>query len=141
MSRLYYPQDQAGVLAGAGDDNNGIDVGEAAKKVAKLIPTEIVTAYAALVSASAAIRFEAWRNPAVWICFAICLVLTPFYLNHVADAARPKRNQIIVGTLAFPVWAYLISGAQVVPGYYDAGVATIAALIFSLVTSLIPMDR
>jgi hypothetical protein len=139
MSRLYYPKTKRGDLAGGGED--GIDIGDATKKTAKLIPTELVTAYAALVSASMVIRWVNFRQPAVWICFFICLVLTPVYLNYVADPGKPKRNQIIVGTFAFPVWAYLISGSQVIPDYYDAGLATIIAIVFSLATTPIPMNR
>jgi hypothetical protein len=87
------------------------------------------------------IRWEIARQPAAWICFAICWLLTPAYLNMVADPGKPKRNQIIVGTLAFPVWAYLVSGNQVIPTYFDASLATIIALVFSLLTALIPMNK
>jgi hypothetical protein len=139
MSRLYYPKPTMGKMAsGAG---GGVDLGDVTKKVAKLIPTELVTAYAALVSASAAVHWPSFRGPAVWACFVICWILTPFYLNHVADPGKPKRNQIIFGTLAFPIWAYLVSGSQVAPDYYDASLGTILALVFSLITSLIPMNR
>jgi hypothetical protein len=139
MSRLYYPKIVQANLAGGAD--GGVDVGEAAKKIGKLIPTELITAYAALVSASMAIHWPSFRQPAFWVCFAICWVLTPIYLNMVADPGKPKRNQIIVGTVAFPIWAYLVSGAQVIPAYYDAGLATVITLVFSLATTPIPMNR
>lgn len=139
MSRLYYPKIMPAKMASG--DNGGVDVGDAAKKIAKLIPTELVTAYAALVSASLAIRWESVRHPVFWICFAICWGLTPIYLNMVADPGKPKRNQIIVGTVAFPVWAYLVSGGQVIPAYFDAGIATVVAMLFSLATTPIPMNR
>lgn len=139
MARLYYPEIRRGTLAGGKD--NGVDIGEASRKIAKLIPVEIVTAYAALVSASLIVKWETLRLPLVYICFFICWVLTPFYLNMVADPGKPKRNQLVVGALAFPIWAYLISGNQVVPQFYDPGLATILALLFSLITSLIPMNR
>jgi len=139
MARLYYPQIRRGTLAGGKD--NGVDIGEASRKIAKLIPVEIVTAYAALVSASLIVKWETLRLPLVYACFFICWGLTPLYLNMVADPGKPKRNQLIVGGLAFPIWAYLISGNQVVPKFYDPGLATILALLFSLVTALIPMNR
>ena len=106
MSRLYYPKPTMGKLASGG--GGAIDIGDTTKKIGKLIPTELITAYAGLVSASAAIYWQSFRIPAIWACFAICLILTPFYLDHVADPGKPKRNQIIVGTVAFPVWAYLV---------------------------------
>lgn len=139
MSRLYYPKPQQGTLASGGPGS--VDLGDATKKIAKLIPVELVTAYAALVSASMTIRWTNIRQPAVWICFLICWALTPVHLNNVADPGKPKRNQIIAGTMAFPIWAYLISGSQVIPDFYDAGLATIIALVFSLATTPIPMNR
>jgi hypothetical protein len=54
---------------------------------------------------------------------------------------RSKQNQIIVGTLAFPVWAYLVSGSQVIPSYYDASLGTMIAIVFSLISALIPMNK
>ena len=141
MARLYYPKTADAKLATGGGGGNGLDVGDTAKKIGKLIPVEIVTAYAAMVSASMAIRWTQVRFPAFVVCFIICLVLTPIYLNSVADPGKPKQNQILVGTAAFPIWAYLISGSQVIPDWYDAGLATIVALIFSLATAVIPMNR
>lgn len=139
MSRLYYPPARMGTLA-SGDDS-GVDIGDAAKKIGKIIPTELVTAYAALVSASMSIRFEQLRLPLFGVCFLVCLFLTPYYLNKAADPGKPKRNHIIVSTFAFPIWAYLVSGNQVVPQWYDASVATVIAILFSLVTSLIPLNK
>ncbi len=138
MSRLYYPPIQRARLASGRDS---LDPGEAAKKIGKLIPTELVTAYGALVGASLALRWQGARMPTVAICFLACWALTPFYLNHVADKGKPKRNQIILGTLAFPVWAYLVSGAQVVPTYYDAAAGIVVATLFSLGSALVPMNR
>ena len=143
MERLYYPRVRTGGLASGGSSGGStdVDVGEAAKKIGKLIPSQLVTAYAALVSASMAMRFESARLPVVGVCFVICWILTPFYLNHVATAGKPKRNHIFVSTVAFPIWAYLISGNQVVPEFYDAALATVITLIFSLFSGLIPLDR
>jgi hypothetical protein len=100
-----------------------------------------VTAYGALVSASTAIRFETLRLPIFVLCFVICFVLTPVYLNKMADKGKPKRNHLIVSSVAFPIWAYLVSGNQVAPGFYDAGLATVIAILFSLISALVPMNR
>jgi hypothetical protein len=140
VSRLYYPKPQTGGLA-TGKDGITVDAGEVFRKIAKLIPTELVAGYGALVSLCFVIRWETWRIPAVWLCFALCLILTPIYLNKVADRGKPKRNQIIVGTIAFPIWAYQVSGGQIVPQFYDAAIATIVAIIFSLITAAVPMNK
>jgi len=139
MSRLYYPPVTRGLVAGGQDQ---FDAGEAIKKIGKLIPAELITAYGALVGASLAIQWKDFHLPVAAACFVICWILTPIYLNAVADKdAKPKRNQIIVGTLAFPIWAYLVSGAQVIPQYYDAAIGTVVATLFSLITAVIPMNQ
>jgi hypothetical protein len=139
VSRLYYPRQETGTFAGG--RGRGFDAADAAKKIAKIIPAEIVTAYGALVSASTAIRFETLRLPIFVLCFVICFVLTPVYLNKMADKGKPKRNHLIVSSVAFPIWAYLVSGNQVAPGFYDAGLATVIAILFSLISALVPMNR
>ena len=139
MSRLYYPPIKLGELAGG--EGAGLDTGDAAKKIGKLIPTELITAYAALVAAALSIQLIGVRLPIFWGCFVLCLVLTPLYLNKVADPGKPKRNQLIISTIAFPIWAYLVSGNQVIPQWYDAGLATVIAIAFSLVSGLVPMNK
>jgi hypothetical protein len=137
MSRLYYPPTASDQLRRG---NPNIDPGEAAKKIGKLIPTELVTAYGALVGASLALHWPNLRLPATVACFVICWVLTPIYLNEAADQDdKPKRRQIVIGTIAFPVWAYLVSGSQVIPQYYDAALGVLIATVFSLVSVAIPI--
>jgi hypothetical protein len=61
-------------------------------------------------------------------------------LNEAADQDdKPKRRQIVIGTIAFPVWAYLVSGSQVIPQYYDAALGVLIATVFSLVSVAIPI--
>jgi hypothetical protein len=138
-SRLYYPKKQGALLASGAA--TPADVGDAAKKIGKNIPTELVTAYGALVSAAMTLKWEHFRIWVAFGCLVLCWILTPFYLNMVADKGKPKRNQIIVGTLAFPLWAYLVSGKQIVPDYYDLSLATILAVAFSLIVTFVPMNR
>ena len=138
-SRLYYPKVVAGQLAGG--RSAPVDAGDATVKIAKNIPTELVTAYGALVSAAMTLKWPEARLPAAAICLIACWILTPFYLNYVADKGKPKRNQIIVGTAAFPLWAYLVSGKQVIPEYYDLSLATIVVVIFCAVVAIVPMNR
>ncbi|GAB2178262.1 hypothetical protein [Dongia sp. agr-C8] len=139
MSRLYYPPEARGKLA-TGGGGQGFDAGEAGKKIAKLIPAELITGYTGLIGVALNIRVE-WQPYAYAAFFLLCWVLTPFYLNQMAEPGKPKRNHLIVSTLAFPVWAYLVSGHQVIPDYFDAGLATAVAIVFSLITGLIPMNK
>jgi hypothetical protein len=124
----------------SGEGGKGLDAGEAGKKIAKLIPAEVITGYTGLLGVALNIRPE-WQPYAYGAIFLVCWVLTPFYLNQVADPGKPKRNHLFVSSLAFPVWAYLVSGHQVIPDYFDAGAATALTIVFSLITGLIPMNK
>jgi hypothetical protein len=138
-SRLYYPKTVTGTLATG--EATSFDVADAGKKIVKNIPTELVTAYGALISAAMSLKWQSAHLPAAVICLVVCWILTPIYLYKVADEGKPKRNQIIVGTLAFPLWAYLVSGKQVIPDYYDLPLATIITVLFSAAVAVIPMNR
>jgi hypothetical protein len=138
LSRLYYPKPRpAGLAAG---QNAPIDIKDVAKKVALIIPTELVTGYTALINFSMNVR---WLRLRPWFylgSFLLCLALTPYYLNKMADPGKPKRNHLIVSTVAFAVWAYFVSGQQVVPNFYDTGIASMLLVVFSLLTAFIPLN-
>jgi hypothetical protein len=81
------------------------------------------------------------RNCLFAASFLLCLILTPIYLNRMADKGKPKRNHLIVSSVAFVVWAYFVSGKQIMPDLYDAALASMATLVFSVVSALVPLDK
>ena len=137
MSRLYYPPPPPAALAAG--ENAPLDIKDVAKKVALIIPTELVTGYTALINFSMNVRWPRARPWCFLTSFLLCLVLTPYYLNKASDPGKPKRNHLIVSTVAFAVWAYFVSGLQVIPNWYDAGLASILLVVFSLLTAFIPL--
>jgi hypothetical protein len=139
MSRLYYPK-KSGDLRLASESD--VDITEVGKKVGKLIPSELVTAYTGLVTLTLNVKHLDWRPWLFGFAFVLCLVMTPIYLNHMAEAGRPKRNHLIVSTFAFAVWAYFVSGQQVLPAAcYDTAMASIFLLVFSVVSAAVPLDK
>lgn len=141
MSRLYYPPVAKPKLAAAAEPSSTDNATEAVKKVAKLIPAEVITGYTALVAAIPAIGF-AWLRPWLFgISFFLGWAATPLYLNKMAEAGKPKRNFLIVSFLSFPFWAYYTSGRQILSHGYDAGLAGVLLILFSIVSGLIPMSR
>ena len=156
MSRLYYSQPKAlaavaavagapaaaGAAAGGGapqpPPTKGFDINDTATKVAKLVPAELITAYTALIGFAAnAGSARVWCSVGA---FVLCLVLTPIYLNKMADAGKPKMAHLIVSSVAFVVWAYFISGQQILgQNWYNSGIASMILLGFSLVTAVIPI--
>lgn len=149
MSRLYYePTVRAAAAAVTRavperqDEGRSTDAGsEWPQKIAKLIPAELITAYGALSGAILTVESVNLRQPLYIGAFLLCMVLTPVYLRKADANDLPKRNHLIVSTLAFPVWAYLVSGKAVIPEYYDAGLATLTAIVFSLITAAVPMHK
>jgi len=110
------------------------------ERIAKYIPGEILAAYIFLLGITAA----ASPTNRLWIVGGIslfCLVLTPFYLARMAKKDEPKSLHLALGTLAFPIWAYAIAGAQgafVIKGFdlYDSIIASVLLVAFSLLTGL-----
>lgn len=146
MSRLYYEPAvrAAATRAVSGETDDGRNTGAASEwpqKIAKLIPAELITAYGALGGAILTVELTRLRQPLYIAAFLLCMVLTPIYLRKADANDLPKRNHLIVSTLAFPVWAYLVSGKVVIPEYYDAGLATVSAIVFSLITAAVPMNK
>jgi hypothetical protein len=146
MSRLYYePAVRAAatraVTEAKDEKSTGGTASEWPQKIAKLIPAELITAYGALGGAILTVERTILRQPLYIAAFLLCMVLTPIYLRKADANDLPKRNHLIVSTFAFPVWAYLVSGKVVIPEYYDAGLATVTAIVFSLITAAIPMNK
>jgi hypothetical protein len=139
MSRLYYPP--SGKSALSTGETLRVDTKQALEKVAKLIPSEVITGYTGLVSLFSNIKTTRSQCIGFGIAFVLGAVLTPVYLTKMADAGKPKRNHLIVSTFAFVVWAYFTSGRQVVPALYDIVWATAALVIFTFVSGAIPLDK
>jgi hypothetical protein len=134
MSRLYYPPQIRTTLASGKAD--GGKPTEYAEQIAKVIPAEIITAYSGIIGAahlSPRPVVQAWI---FLIGFILCVIATPTYLYQMSEAGLPKRKNIVLSTIAFPIWAYFTSGSQVVPSIYDAGVGVALVLVFSLISGL-----
>jgi hypothetical protein len=71
--------------------------------------------------------------------FIVCLILTPIYLNRFAESGKPKKRQLLLGTLAFLVWAYATSGQFVFGQSYDPAIAAIVLGLFSLASAVVPI--
>jgi hypothetical protein len=138
MSRLYYPKAaNTATLVGGQPPNAAKDYLE---KVAKLIPSEVLAVYLGLIGWVPAVRFAVSKTWLYAGVFLVCLVLTPLYLSAMADKNKPKRIHLIVSTIAFPIWAYSVSGGSVIPRAYDPAVAGMLTLIFTAISGLIPLD-
>lgn len=141
MNRLYYPQSTVTI---AGTEPPQMQFTDYLNKVSRLIPAEVIAGYLTMSGLVTAIKDESLQHVFSWIVFAAGLILTPLYLNMVADPGKPKRNHLIVSTFAFLVWAYVTTGAALsatVGVNYDAAAASIVLILFSFISALIPLDK
>jgi hypothetical protein len=79
-------------------------------RLAKYIPAEIVALYLAATDVVPAAELD--RVKILCIIFWVCLVLTPIYLALTTreGAKGPLWLQIVLATIAFPIWVLAIGG-------------------------------
>jgi hypothetical protein len=146
MARLYYEKNaNSNQLETLTDQGQNKGVSDYLEKVARLVPSEVVAGYLTMIGFVGSIKSLQVQNITTWIIFGLGLILTPIYLNNVADADKPKRNHIILSTVAFVVWAYVTSGQQlmqtIAPGIFDQAIASIVLVAFSLVSAVVPLNK
>jgi hypothetical protein len=83
-------------------------------RVAKYIPGEVVVLYLGLVGLAASLPGGA-TNTVLLICFAIGVLATPVYLlakfrrEKVQLGLRLKVAQVLIATVAFVLWAWVLA--------------------------------
>lgn len=106
------------------------DVEDYKGRLIKYIPTEVVGVYIAAVALVPA-DYEFQQN-ALWIIFWVCAVLTPIYLIGMTwdQGKGPLIIQVILGTLAFPVWVFAMGGPfkDYFP-WYQAWIGSVALIL------------
>jgi hypothetical protein len=143
MTRLYYERllvhDPATAKAVYAEVPKLGAAGEYLDKVAKLVPSEVIAAFVAIMGVVPSVRNPSWQPGVGWGAFLICLIMTPIYLNYQAVPNAPKKIHLVLSTLAFVAWAYAVSGASLVPSLYDPAIASIELIVFSVVSGAIPL--
>ncbi|MDT0676981.1 hypothetical protein [Autumnicola musiva] len=113
------------------------------EKVSSLVPAEIIAGYLAMLGflekEEGSVIVE--KQGLLIGIFFFCLILTPLYLNFQAEAGKPKIMHLVLSSLAFIIWAYVTSGEKFSGIYYDADVASISLIAFSLVSVLVPLKK
>ncbi len=139
MSRLYYEGPGLETPMGTQESSAGKAYLE---KVAKLVPSEIIAGYLAMIGFVPSIKLIPETNfgTVYLILFLVCLALTAWYIKYQAEQGRPYMKHLIVSVIAFVIWAYTTSGHLVFPDFHDTAIASIVLVIFSLVSGKIPLD-
>ena len=108
-------------------------------RLLKYIPADVIAIYITLTSITAATSRSGHQWWLACIVFATIAVCTPFYMRSVGGISDIK--QIVVGTLAFVIWAASLGAPFDVDhiGWWDP---VIPALLLPFYTFLIPLtDR
>ena len=141
MSRLYY-EDQE-VTQFRVEQKKQSKTGSYLEKVASLVPAEIIAGYLAMVGfldkEEGSLTVE--KQGLLIGIFVFCLILTPVYLNYQAEKNKPKIIHLILSSIAFVVWAYITSGEKFKAPVYDADIASIILIAYSLISGLVPLKR
>jgi drug/metabolite transporter (DMT)-like permease len=130
-----------GVRVAAGQSSGGPapTTDDYLSRLAKYIPAEIVGLY--LFVTGVIPQTGGKSNPtAQWVVFAVCCVLTFVYMWHVTrkEGGKPLWWQIILATIAFPVWVFAIGGPFKDLPWYESW---IAALVLGFTTVVFGMVR
>jgi len=147
MERLYYEKtidpNQPKAFNG---EKQGID--DYLNKVARLVPSEIIAGYLAVIGIIESAKNANSERILVLLTLIICTILTPIYLNKVANPEKPKRNHLILSTIAFLVWAYVTTGKQIIKAIspndteiFDPVIASAIMILFSLISAAIPLNK
>lgn len=128
--RLHEP-----LYLGKGDKSGDDYLG----RVAKYIPAEIVGLYLATSGAVPLGADGHERCSALWTVFAINFALVPFYFLFATTRNRkpPLWPQIILASLAFPVWVFAIGGPFRCLGWYQGWIASIVLAFVTVVFGFI----
>src|SRR5438105_11644670 len=123
--------ERAGLVLGSrkqvgGDDYLG--------RVAKYIPIEIVGLY---VATSGLIPTNANCTPhcyAMWIVFGINSALVPLYFLFATtrDNKKPLWIQILLASIAFPVWVFALGGPFKCLAWYENWIASITLAVVTV---------
>jgi hypothetical protein len=117
----------------------------------KLIPSELVAAYTAVLSLLKTGEPEspfqplklpsgkALIEPTLWTVFFVVTILTPLYLNRVQGVE--SKRQLIFTTTSFVVWAYSLGGIFEYKGWHLPLLGGILLIIWTLLIPLIARPK
>lgn len=132
MSRLFDERDSF---------RSGNDVTTYLEKIIKIIPSEVIGAFIFSLGLLETIKDDQVKLVLKWAILGFLLFIIPLYYRKIANGV-PFINHSIISCLAFIVWAYATSGLTLFgPQYYDPAIASISLMMFTLLSSYVPLNR
>ncbi|WP_321867133.1 hypothetical protein [Paraburkholderia tropica] len=111
--------------------------------IAKYVPAEILAFYVPVVPTITMLRHhQEWIPGLQWGAFFLAWVLVPTYFWRIGSGDDRRMFQVIVSTIAFPVWAY-VTNRTIGPlaPWYDDALGVVLMLVFSLATAFVLPNR
>ena len=109
-------------------------------RLVKYIPAEIVGLYVA--AAGFVPKMDNLPDPRIWWVFLACAVATPIYLLFATrdkdQGKGPLWLQVVLATIAFPVWVFALGGPFTLLAWYAAN-QWVASLVLVFVTFIFGM--
>jgi hypothetical protein len=126
MSRRIQTGRQGG-LEGAVPSSANQSADDYLGRLSKYVPAEIVGLYLATVGMVPLGPNGSLRCAATWVVFALNALLVPLYFWFVTtrDHAKPLIPQIVLASIAFPVWVFAIGGPFKCFRWYESWIAAI----------------
>lgn len=144
MARLVIPKSSTnGHFAAAGAKDRPAD--SYSDRLVKYLPAESVAFYAGIdklvashfgIDSTATAAAHVSPGALIWaaLFFAVGLLGTPIYLYRRRLAGQPWVMNVIISTIAFPLWAYTLGGSLfVIIGWYSVFVAGLLAPLFTFI--------
>jgi hypothetical protein len=109
-------------------------------RLVKYIPSEIIALY--LGVANVVPVTDPSYHLALWIVFGAATVCTPIYMYFVTQAADEPTlwSQIVISSIAFPIWVFAIGGPFRFLSWYE-GKHWVAAVVLTFATFLAGIHR
>jgi len=135
MSRRILTGRAPSMMAGS-SGASGVD--DYLGRLVKYIPAEIVGFY---LTAAGIIPQGPNKEPnytALWIVFALGLVLVPvyFWFATTRGGTPPLWSQVILATVAYPVWVFAIGGPFASLDWYKSWIASLVLLFVTVVFAM-----
>ena len=139
MARLYYEKEPSSRLQ-SGSDSSINNTKDYLEKVSKIIPSEVIAGYLALIGFVPLIKNQNLHEGFYYGIFFLGILLSPIYLNSQADKGKPKIIHLFLSSLSFIFWAYSTTGDKIFPNFFDSAIASILLISFSLISGKIPLN-
>ncbi len=131
-SQVYYAQ--------SSQNNKEHPFKDAAERVAKYIPGEIVSGYILVMGIINAVASDdPLKVYFAWSIFVLGLIATPIYLIKVCRPMPSQRPQVVIATIAFVLWAYALGGPfklEPVESYYREWIGAVLVASYTWMVGL-----